>query len=61
MPYVTDNTENRDVPIHIIARDPAVMKAIESWQWSEGMLPANDAPVWRMDTIRDRFIEAFSR
>lgn len=61
MPYVTDNTENRDVPIHLIARDPAVMKAIEDWQWTEGMLPADDAPVWRMDTIRDRFIEAFSR
>lgn len=61
MPYVTDNTENRDVLTHIIARDPAVMAAIDSWQWSEGMLPADDAPVWRMDTVRDRFIEAFSR
>ncbi len=61
MPYVTDNTENRDVLTHIIARDPAVMAAIEDWQWSEGMLPADDAPVWRMDTVRDRFIEAFSR
>ena len=60
MPYVTDNTENRDVLTHIIARDPAVMAAIEGWQWSEGMLPADDAPVWRMDTVRDRFIEAFS-
>lgn len=61
MPYVTDNSENRDVLTHIIARDPAVMAAIEDWQWSEGMLPADDAPVWRMDTVRDRFIEAFSR
>lgn len=61
MPYVTDNTENRDVLTHIIARDQAVMAAIESWRWSEGMLPADDAPVWRMDTVRDRFIEAFSR
>ena len=60
MPYVTDNTENRDVLTHIIAQDPAVMAAIEDWQWSEGMLPADDAPVWRMDTVRDRFIEAFS-
>lgn len=61
MPYVTDNTENRDVLTHIIARDPAVMAAIDQWQWSEGMLPADDAPVWRMDTVRDRFIEAFSQ
>lgn len=61
MPYVTDNTDNRDVLIHLIARDPAVMQAIEQWQWSEGMLPADAAPVWRMDEVRDRFIAAFSR
>lgn len=61
MPYVTDNTENRDVLTHIIARDPAVMAAIDDWNWTEGMLPADDAPVWRMDTVRDRFIEAFSQ
>lgn len=61
MPYVTDNTENRDVLTHIIARDPAVMAAIEEWQWSDGMLPTDAAPVWRMDAVRDRFIEAFSR
>ena len=60
MPYVTDNTENRDVLAHIIARDPALMRAIESWQWTPGMLPAEDAPVWRMDALRDRFISAFS-
>ena len=60
MPYVTDNTDNRDVLTHIIARDPAVMRAIESWQWTPGMLPAEDAPVWRMDALRDRFISAFS-
>ncbi|MGB4246942.1 MAG: hypothetical protein WBJ75_04400 [Pseudohongiellaceae bacterium] len=61
MPYVTNESENKDVLIHLIARDPAVMDAIEHWEWSEGMLPADDAPVWRMDAVRDNFIEAFSR
>lgn len=61
MPYVTDNTESRDVFVHLIAKDPAVMAAVEHWQWSEGMLPESDAPVWRMDEVRDRFIQAFSQ
>lgn len=60
MPYVTGESENRDVPVHLIARDPAVFAGISDWQWSAGMLPAADAPVWRMDLLRDRFITAFS-
>ena len=28
MPYVTEESENRDVPVHLIARDPAVLEAI---------------------------------
>ncbi|MFM1896843.1 MAG: hypothetical protein RLZZ385_1917 [Pseudomonadota bacterium] len=60
MPYVTEEAESRDVPVHFIARDPAVLDAIAHWQWSAGMLPADAAPTWRMDELRDRFIEAFS-
>ncbi len=60
MPYVTDETENRDVMVHLIAKDPKVLEAVADWQWTDGMLPADDAPVWRMDEVRDRFIEAFS-
>jgi phosphatidylglycerophosphate synthase len=49
-----------DVPISIIARDPAVMERISGWQWQQGLLPQRDAPVWRMDSFRDRFLTAFS-
>lgn len=64
-PIVTgDNTDlnrgARDVPIHLIARDPEVINAVAQWQWTPGMLPADHAPVWRMDELRNRFIEAFS-
>ena len=59
-PLVTGDIDNAEVPVHIIARDPAVLAAIDDWQWSEGLLPARDAPVWRMDTLRNRFIQAFS-
>lgn len=51
---------SRDVPVHLIARDQHVMKAIEHWQWTEGMVPSATAPVWPMDKLRNRFIEAFS-
>lgn len=61
MPYVTDNAESRDVLTHIIAKDPSVIDAISHWQWSAGMLPSSAAPVWRMDEVRDRFIQAFSQ
>ena len=59
-PIVTGETANRDVPVHLIARDPQVIKAIEDWHWSDGLVPAADAPVWRMDELRDRFITAFT-
>jgi hypothetical protein len=51
---------SRDVPVHFIARDPKVMAAIAHWQWTAGMLPAADAPVWRMDEVRNKLIDTFS-
>jgi hypothetical protein len=51
---------SRDVPVHFIARDPKVMEAIASWHWTEGMLPSADAPVWRMDELRNKLIDTFS-
>lgn len=53
-------TGSRDVPVHFIARDPKVMEAIADWQWTAGMLPAADAPVWRMDEVRNKLIDTFS-
>ncbi len=59
-PLVTGNTDNRDVIIHLIARDPKILNAVKDWQWTEGMLPAKNAPVWKMDEVRSRLIETFS-
>lgn len=59
-PIVTGDTDNRDVPIHLIARDPNVIEAAAHWQWTPGMLPSADAPVWRMDELRNRLINTFS-
>ena len=50
-----------DVPITIIAHDPAVMDRISGWRWQGGMRPSPNAPVWPMDAFRDRFLAAFGR
>ncbi len=56
---VTGTGASRDVPITIVARDPAVLAKVSGWGWSEGLKPGPQAPVWRMDAFRDRFLTAF--
>jgi hypothetical protein len=56
---VTGPDASHDVPITIIAKDPAVMARTSSWAWDEGLQPSPHAPVWRMDAFRDRFLTAF--
>jgi hypothetical protein len=56
---ITNNSADRDVPITIVAKDPAVLNRISSWDWQPGLLPNPQAPVWRMDTFRNKFLTAF--
>jgi hypothetical protein len=56
---VTGQGATHDVPVMIIAHDPQVFDRIAPWGWEPGMLPNAHAPVWRMDTFRDRFLTAF--
>ncbi|SCF01616.1 hypothetical protein GA0070216_10436 [Micromonospora matsumotoense] len=58
-PLVTGPNASRDVPITVVARDPAVLARVGGWGWQEGLRPGPDAPVWPMDTFRDRFLTAF--
>ncbi|MGH8115013.1 MAG: hypothetical protein ACREPS_08185, partial [Rhodanobacteraceae bacterium] len=57
---VSGNHPGHDVPISIVAHDPAVLARISGWGWQDGMLPSPDAPVWPMSAFRDRFLTAFS-
>ena len=59
-PIITGSEASRDVPIHILSTDPAVLGAIDSWQWQTGMTPGAATPVWRMDAFYERFLRAFS-
>jgi len=56
---VTGQGPSHDVPISVIAHDPAVLDQIAGWGWEDGMLPGPQAPVWPMNTFRDRFLSAF--
>src|SRR5262249_7036841 len=58
-PLVTGKDSSRDVPITIVAKDPAVLKQISGWGWQEGLRPHPNAPVWKMDSFRNRFLTAF--
>jgi hypothetical protein len=58
-PSVSGDTRDHDVPISIVAGDPAVLDSIDSWGWQDGLHPSPSAPVWRMDSFRDRFLTAF--
>ncbi|WP_171112285.1 MULTISPECIES: CDP-alcohol phosphatidyltransferase [Streptomyces] len=56
---VSGYDSGRDVPVSIVAKDPKVLDKIASWGWSDGLRPAQDAPVWKMSDFRDRFLTAY--
>jgi hypothetical protein len=58
-PIITGDSASRDVPVTIVAHDPAVLDRVANWGWSDGLRPAATAPVWRMDAFRDKFLTAF--
>jgi hypothetical protein len=60
-PVVTPQGAVHDVPITIVAKDPKVLDRIAGWGWSAGLHPGAQAPVWKMDSFRDRFLTAFAR
>lgn len=52
-------SDNRDIAVHMIG-PLEVLEQIDHWGWSDGLIPAQDAPVRRMDSFRNDFIEAFT-
>ena len=61
VPLVSGQGSSHDVPITIIAKDPKVLDRIASWGWQDGLKPNPQAPVWRMDQFRDKFLTAFGQ
>jgi len=58
-PIIASQDGTRDVPITIVARDPAVMDRVATWGWQDGLNPKPTAPVWPMDAFRDKFLAAY--
>ena len=58
-PIVSGNNASHDVPVAIVAHDPKVLDRISGWGWDPGIHPSPEAPVWRMDAFRDRFLGAY--
>lgn len=59
-PLVTEDHDNRDVPVHLLTRNPQILAAVESWGWNEGLIPAEAGPVWPMSEVREKLISAMS-
>ncbi|MER7247841.1 CDP-alcohol phosphatidyltransferase family protein [Kribbella sp. NPDC000426] len=58
---VSGNGASHDVPVSIIAADPTVTDRAADWGWQPGLRPGAGAPVWPMDTFRDRFLTTYGR
>ncbi|MFJ3664962.1 CDP-alcohol phosphatidyltransferase [Streptomyces sp. NPDC090106] len=56
---VSGDHASRDVPVSIVAKDPKVLDKVADWNWTDGLRPAADAPVWKMSAFRDRFLTAY--
>ncbi|MEU0455902.1 CDP-alcohol phosphatidyltransferase [Streptomyces sp. NPDC006129] len=59
MARVSGIRASRDVPVSLVAKDPKVLEKVSDWNWTEGLKPDRDAPVWKMDSFRDRFLKAY--
>ena len=57
--FVSGDDPGHDVPVTVIAQDPDVIRRIADWGWQPGLHPRPDAPVWRMDAVRDRLLTAY--
>jgi phosphatidylglycerophosphate synthase len=56
---VVSGSPGHDVPISVIAHDPAVMRQIAGWGWADGLRPHPSSPLWPMNAFRNRFLTAF--
>jgi hypothetical protein len=52
-------SDNMDVAVHMIG-PPPLLERLDHWNWSDGLIPASDGPVRRMDNFRNDFLDAFT-
>lgn len=59
-PIVTGPGTPRDVPVHVLSRNPALVARFLGWGFVQGLTPSATIPVTPMATFRDRFARSFS-
>ncbi|WUG31473.1 CDP-alcohol phosphatidyltransferase [Streptomyces sp. NBC_00459] len=59
MSRVSGSNASRDVPVSVVAKDPKILDKIADWNWTDGLRPAHNAPVWKMSAFRDKFLTAY--
>jgi len=59
MSFITGDYAPHTVPIHIMARNPALLDKLGEG-WAGGMVPTAESPVWPMDAIRGHIHSAFT-
>jgi hypothetical protein len=52
-------SDSKDVAVHMIGPNE-VLDLIDHWGWTDGLIPARDGPVRRMDSFRNDFLDAFT-
>jgi phosphatidylglycerophosphate synthase len=56
---IATGNPGHDVPISVIAHDPAVLHQISGWGWVNGLRPSDAAPVEHESAFRNHFLSAF--
>lgn len=55
---VSGTSASHQVPIHILARDPALLESFTGW--TDGLIPTAQSPSWKMDAMRGHILKSFS-
>jgi hypothetical protein len=58
---VTGDEAARTVPMHVIARNPELLRPFLDWGFLRGLRPAADAPVRPMEEVRALLVTRFSQ
>ncbi len=61
MSFIAGDGASHEVPVHIIARDPALLDALGDGKWTQGMEPDESSPSWPMNTMREHLLTAFAK
>ena len=59
-PLITGDDAVRTVPVHVIARDPALLEPFTDWGFVAGPAPDSEETALRMDAFRSWFLSAYS-